>query len=347
MKPSFHVAGWALVLGALGALAACSGAPGSSSMGPSGANRSQTDVRAGSRVPASASNPTPTPSAQPGEPEVGGCQMFPDDNPWNTDISSYPVDSNSANYLATMNASTTYLHPDFGSNPHWGIPYTVVPPSQAYVPMKFFLYADQSNPGPYPFPADAPIEGGSHSHGDRHVLVVDQGNCNLYETYDSHYVGPGWRAGNGAVFDLYSNALRPNGWTSADAAGLPILAGLVRYDEVQAGAINHALRFTVGSTQAGYIHPATHYASSITNPNYPPMGLRVRLKASYDISGFNPTAQVILTAMQHYGMFVADNGSDWYISGATDSRWNDTDLNQLKTVPAAAFEVVQTGTIVH
>ena len=277
----------------------------------------------------------------------GGCQVFPADNPWNTDISQYPVDPKSPTYLAHMNAGSTNLHPDFGSNLHYGIPYVVVPANQPFVPMKFVLYPHESDPGPYPFPPNAPIEGGPHSSGDRHVSVIDSGNCHLYETYRSFYVGPGWRAGNGAIFDFATNKLRPDGWTSADAAGLPIFAGLVRYDEVQAGAINHAIRFTVHQTQQGFIHPATHWASSTTDPGYPPMGLRVRLKASYDISHYTGAAHVILVAMQHYGMLVADNGSDWYFTGAPDTRWGDNNLNTLKNVPGSAFEVVVTGPIHH
>ena len=206
-----------------------------------------------------------------------------------------------------------------------------------------FAYADESDPGPYPFPVDVPVEGGAGSSGDRHVLVLDKDNSILYETWDSHYVGPGWHCGSGAIFDLTSNRLRPDYWTSADAAGLPILPGLVRYDEVAAGQMNHAIRFTVQSTQRAFIHPATHYASSNTDPNAPPMGLRVRLKASYDISRFTGAARVILTTMKKYGMILADNGSDWFFTGATDARWNDADLNQLKSVPGSAFEVVASG----
>jgi hypothetical protein len=280
-------------------------------------------------------------------PVVGGCQVFPTDNPWNADISQYPVDPNSATYLAHMNAGSTFLHPDFGSNLHYGIPYVVVPANQPFVPMKFVLYPRESDKGPYPYPPNAPIEGGPHSSGDRHVSVIDSGNCHLYETWRSFYVGPGWRAANGAVFDFSTDKLRPDGWTSADAAGLPIFAGLVRYDEASAGAINHALRFTVHETQQGFIHPATHWASSTMDPGYPPMGLRVRLKASYDISHFTGAAHVILVAMQHYGMMVADNGSDWFFTGAPDTRWDDNNLNTLKTVPASEFEVVVTGPIRH
>ena len=276
-------------------------------------------------------------------PKLGGCSMFPADNPWNTDISQASVDPNSANYLAAMNAGTTNLHPDFGHDKHYGIPVTLAPKKTPFVPMKFFSYPDQSDPGPYPFPKNTQIEGGKNSTGDRHALVVGEVNCHLYETYDTHYVGPGWRAANGAVFDLSSDKLRPDCWTSADAAGLPITPALVKYDEVQNGEIDHAMRFTVATTQAAYQHPATHYASSNTNPNEPPMGMRVRLKAAFDTSGFTGESLVILTALKKYGMFLADNGSDWYISGATDTRWNDNDLDQLKTVSASNFEVIQLG----
>jgi len=278
-------------------------------------------------------------------PQISGCPVFPADNPWNRDISNDPVDPNSSNYIAHMNGATRFLHPDFGSNLTYGIPYVVVAGTQPKVPVTFD-YDDDSDPGPYPIPQDAPIEGGASSTGDRHILVLERDNCLLYETWNSRFVGPGWHCGSGAIFNLRSNQLRPDTWTSADAAGLPILPGLVRYDEaVTDGEIKHAVRFTVQSTQRAFIHPATHYASSNTNPNAPPMGLRVRLKASYDLSRFTGASRVILTALKKYGMFVADNGSDWFISGATDARWNDNDLNQMKTVPASAFEVVQTGTI--
>ncbi|MBV8222222.1 MAG: hypothetical protein JO293_02585 [Candidatus Eremiobacteraeota bacterium] len=297
--------------------------------------------------PTSPPGPTPTPLA--GVASIGGCQVFPSSNPWNEDVSGLPVDPNSAQYLAQMNASTTNLHPDFGSNPTYGIPYvTVHGNTQPFVTINFTLYGSESDPGPYPVPPNAPVEGGSGSTGDRHVLVVDIDNCIDYEMYDAFYVGPGWNAGSGAVWHFNSNALRPYYWTSADAAGLPIVAGLARYDEtVQTGAIYHALRFTVQHTQAGFILPATHFASNCSNIYCAPMGLRVRLKASYDISGFHGASLVILTALKKYGMIVADNGSDWYISGSTDTRWDDTDLDQLNTVPASAFEVVQTGSIIH
>jgi hypothetical protein len=278
-------------------------------------------------------------------PMISGCQVFPADNPWNRDISGDPLDPNSSNYIAHMNGNSKTLHPDFGSNPTYGIPFTVVSGTQPKAPITFD-YADESDPGPYPIPPDAPIEGGTASTGDRHVLVLEKDSCLLYETFDSHYVGPGWSCGSGAVFDLKSNQLRPDYWTSADAAGLPILPGLVRYDEVAAGQINHAIRFTVRSTQRAFIHPATHYASSNTDPNAPPMGLRVRLKAGYDISGFTGAARVILAAMKKYGMILADNGSDWFFTGAMDPRWNDEDLNQLKSAPGSAFEVVYSGPII-
>jgi hypothetical protein len=283
-------------------------------------------------------------SAPSGGATLGGCAAFPANNPWNTDVSQLPVDANSANYLAHMNAGSTFLHPDFGHDIHYGIPITPVPGSQPFVPMKF-EYAHQSDPGPYPFPRDVGIEGGQHATGDRHALVVDRGNCHLYETWETKFVGPGWHAGSGAVFDLHSNKLRPNCYTSADAAGLPIAPALPRYDEIEAGAIEHAMRFTVATTQAAFVHPATHYASSSIDPNDPPMGLRVRLQASFDLTGFHGASLIILTALKKYGMFVADNGSDWYITGSTDSRWNDNDLDQIKTVPASAFEVVKLGKI--
>jgi hypothetical protein len=274
-------------------------------------------------------------------------QLFPATNPWNTDISAYPVHPNSSSFVGSI-GSQGHLHPDFGTV--WdgapnGIPYVVVPAGQARVPVTFD-YADESDPGPYPIPPDAPIEGGPGSTGDRHVLILDPAHSRLYELYDAHKVGSSWQAGSGAIFDLTSNSLRTEGWTSADAAGLPILPGLVRYDEVAGGAINHALRFTVSRTQRGYIHPATHYASSSTDPNLPPMGLRLRLKAAYPISGFPPKVQVILRALKKYGMIVADNGSSWYISGAPDPRWDDDELSTLGQVPGSAFEVVDTGPII-
>jgi len=229
-----------------------------------------------------------------------------------------------------------------------GIPYVVVDGSQSRVPVSF-TYDGESDPGPYPIPADAPIEGGAQASGDRHVLVIDRDAWMLYELFDAHPVdgGMSWRAGSGAVFDLSSNELRPPGWTSADAAGLPIFPGLIRYDEaVEAGEIGHALRFTCPNTRRAYLPPARHWASSSTDPTRPPMGMRVRLKADFATAGFPDEVRVILRAMKTYGMFLADNGSGWYVSGAPDPRWDDERLGTLKTVPSTAFEVVRMDGIV-
>ena len=280
--------------------------------------------------------PPPSPGAGGGA-TIGSCPVFPPDNPWNRDISGEPVDARSGAYITSIGSGLN-LHPDFGSNPGYGLPYIVVPASQPKLPVPF-SEPGESDPGPYPIPANAPVEAGS----DRHVLAVQEGTCRLYELYAASFGSGTWSAYSGAVFDLRSNALRPDGWTSADAAGLPILPGLVRYDEVQAGAIRHALRFTVGETQRAYVHPATHFASDATNPNLPPMGLRLRLKGPFPIGGYSREVQVILTALKRYGMFVADNGSSWFITGASDSRWNDEALEDLKTIPGSAFEVVRSG----
>lgn len=272
---------------------------------------------------------------------LGGRRFFPDDNPWNWDISGAPVDPSSPQLIASIGLDRT-LHPDFGT--FWdggpiGIPYVVVPGDQPRVPVSF-EYADESDPGPYPVPPDPPIEGGS----DRHILIVDRDNWVLYELFDAwpEDGGARWRAGSGAIFDLSSNALRPAGWTSADAAGLPILPGLVRYDEVmEQGEIRHALRFTARRTRRAYVPPATHWASRIADPNVPPMGMRVRLRADFDVSPFPEPVQVVLRAMQTYGMFLADNGSDWFVSGAHDPRWDDGVLRAVKRVRGREFEVVQ------
>ncbi|HEY0431290.1 MAG TPA: hypothetical protein VGC61_05710 [Pyrinomonadaceae bacterium] len=302
--------------------------------------------------------PTPTPTPTPGAtPDLGpgaslhGKQLFPSDNPWNQDISTMPVDSNSANLISSIGMNTG-LHPDFGTvyngAPN-GIPYVVVSGTQPRVAIDWTAYGDESDPGPYPVPPSAPIEGGPNSDGDRHVLVIDRDNWKLYELGYAFPLnnGASWNANCGAIFDLNSNALRPAGWTSADAAGLPIFPGLVRYDEVfEQGEIRHALRFTVHDSRRAYVHPARHWASSNTSSNLPPMGMRVRLKAAFDVSGFSPAMQVILRAMKKHGMIVADNGSNWYISGAPDPRWNDNELTTLKTIKGSNFEVVQMGTIV-
>lgn len=280
---------------------------------------------------------------------LAALQVFPPDNPWNQDISNLPVHPNSAAYIATIGEDVG-LHPDFGTV--WegtpiGIPYNVV---DATTPASFveFDYADESDRGPYPIPADPLIEGGPDSDGDRHILMIDPAGKMLYELFYAFQDDDGnWTAGSGAIFDLTSNELRPLGWTSADAAGLPIFPGLVRYDEVgERGEINHALRFTVSQSQRAYILPATHFASDSTDPDRPPMGLRVRLKADFDLSGFSPNVQVILRAMKKYGMFVADNGSNWYVTGAPDSRWDDDELRQLGDVKGSDFEAVYTGELI-
>jgi hypothetical protein len=270
------------------------------------------------------------------------CPIFPASNPINRDISRARVDPLSVGYVASIGLDA-YLHPDFGSNPHYGIPYAVVGRHQRKVPIRFTAYGDESDPGPYPIPANAPVEGAG-DEGDRHVLVLQQGTCRLYELYSARRAASGWDAASGAVFNLRSNALRPDSWTSADAAGLPIL---VRYREVNAGAIRHALRVTVPRTQRGYIHPATHFASGSSDPMLPPMGLRLRLKASFSLARYRGEALVILRALKRYGLIVADNGSPWFITGAPDRRWDDADLDQLKSVPGSAFEAVRTGSILR
>jgi hypothetical protein len=279
---------------------------------------------------------------------LNGRRPFPATNPWNTRIDGAPVDPRSRTLIGSIGASD-HLHADFGAD--WdggpfGIPYVVVTGTQKRVPVSF-EYADESDPGPYPVPSTAPIEGGAAGDGDRHVLVVDRDNWKLYELYAAYPKNGAkrWTAGSGAAFDLTKGTLRPAGWTSADAAGLPIFPGLVRYDEVSAGVIKHALRFTVSRTRHGYVSPARHLASSNTSTALPPMGMRVRLKASFPIAGYPKQARVVLQAMKTYGMIVADNGSDWYISGAPDKRWDDNALNRLKQVPGSAFEVVQMGTV--
>jgi len=294
--------------------------------------------------------PQPTPDLGPGA-SLHGKQLFPPDNGWNEDISIAEVDPNSDNLIAGIGANTN-LHPDFGTV--WngapnGIPYVVVAGSQPKVPLNWTAYGDESDPGPYPIPPDAPIEGGPSSNGDRHVLVIDRDNWKLYELGYAFPInnGASWNANCGAVFDLSSNALRPAGWTSADAAGLPIFPGLVRYDEVvEQQEIKHAIRFTAQITRRAYVAPARHWASTNTSVNRPPMGMKVRLKASFNISTFTPAMQVVLRAMQKYGMILADNGSNWYFSGAPDMRWSDDELNQLKTLKGSNFEVVKMNNIV-
>ena len=284
-----------------------------------------------------------------GSGDLGGRQIFPADNAWNADISTAPVDANSATLIASCGASSS-LHPDFGTvyngAPN-GIPYLLVHGNQARVPVSF-QYSSESDPGPYPVPPNASVEGGPNGTGDRHVLVLDADAWKLYEMFDATPAGGGssWTAGSGAIFDLTSDALRPDGWTSADAAGLPILPGLVRYDEVAIhGAITHALRFTCPVTRKGYIAPARHEASNDTSSALPPMGMRVRLKASVSLASFPPHVQVILRALQQYGMFVADNGSAFYVSGAPDPRWSDDELHTMTALHGSDFEVVRMGPV--
>ncbi len=279
---------------------------------------------------------------------LDGKAIFPADNAWTQAISRQPVDPNSDALIASIGLNKP-LHPDFGTTYNGvpsGIPYILVPGTQPRVPIKA-EYADESDPGPYPIPPNAPIEGGPKSDGDRHVLVIDKDNWLLYEMWNSHKTGSGWSCGSAAIFDLKSNKQRPEGWTSADAAGLPVFPGLVRYDEVmEQKAILHAVRFTIVHSRRAYVPPARHFASRSNDSNLPPMGMRVRLKASYDISGFPEPAKVILTALKKYGMIVADNGSDWFVSGAPDPRWNDEELNTLKRVHGEDFEVVKMGEMV-
>lgn len=282
-------------------------------------------------------------------PTLGGCQVLPVDNVWNVPIDQLPVATRSADYITTIGRDTS-LHPDFGANWNggpFGIPYVVVPPSQALVPIHFTAYGAESDPGPYPIPPNAPIEGGVNSTGDRHVLVVRQGECKLYELYRAFPNGDvSWNADSGAVFDLKSNALRPDTWTSADAAGLPILPGLVTYDEVASGEIRHALRFTANLTQQKHVWPARHDASSSTNAARPPMGQRFRLKASVDISSYPAPVQVIFRAFKTYGLILADNGSNWYVSGAPDARWNDDMLvSAFRQLKGSDFEAVDVSSL--
>jgi hypothetical protein len=277
---------------------------------------------------------------------LNGFVPFPSNNLWNTDISNAPVDPNSANYINYIGATVT-LHPDFGKGKYegsfMGIPYQIEPGTQPLVPVKITEYASQSDPGPMPIPANALIEGYPRpGNGDRHVLVLDSGGCWLYELYYAHIKDGAWYAGSTAIWDMTINEQRPYTWTSADAAGLPVFVGLVRYDEVAAGAINHAVRFTLPVTQEAFTPPASHWASSVTDPNAPPMGMRMRLKASFDISGFSPHNQVILTALQHYGMILADNGSAIFITGMPDENWSNNDLDALKSITASSFEVIST-----
>ena len=279
---------------------------------------------------------------------VGTCHVFPSDNPWNQRVDDLPVLDNSAAIIRSIGRDTG-LHPDFGSGKYQGarigIPYVTVARDRKKVRVRYDEYGDESDPGPFPIPRDAPVEGGRHSDGDRHVIVVQRGTCKLIELYHARRAssGRGWVAGSGATWDLDSNALRPKGWTSADAAGLPILPGLARWPDVKSGSIDHALRFTVSETRRRYIYPARHFASDSTSKKLPAMGQRLRLKKGFDISGFSRQTKVILRALKRYGMIVADNGSDWYVSGAPNRHWDNDQLHELGEVPGKSFVVVDTS----
>jgi hypothetical protein len=276
------------------------------------------------------------------------CPIFPATNQWNDRVDTLPVAADSAQLIASIGL-TAGLHPDFGSGLYdgepIGIPFDVV--SNATPRSKVsFDYADESDKGPYPIPKTVHIEGGNASTGDRHAILIDKDSCRLYELYALHPTGAGgWKAGSGAIWNLRSNALRPAGWTSADAAGLPIFPGLARYDEVARGAIDHALRFTAAQTRRAFVYPARHFASSSNDPSLPPMGLRVRLKASVDISGFPRQARIVLQALKTYGMILADNGSNWYISGAPSPHWSNDALHTLGQITGSDFEVVDTSSL--
>jgi hypothetical protein len=307
-------------------------------------------------APAQAAGPDPT---------LGSCQVFPGPpaslSPrapslpnlaaWNQDISQAPRDPRSAAYIAYVNGhGGDRLHPDFGSPRPYGFPFAVVGPGQRKLPVNYTAYGNESDPGPFPVPGRAPIEGGNRSDGDRHALTVDSSDCMLYELYRAFYrpqPKPHWNADSGAAWDLSSTALRPAGWTSADAAGLPIFPGLVRYDEVAAGRLEHAVRVTFESTRDAYVHPATHCAGDSARAAAPPMGLRLRLKVGYGLGNFSGHARTIAAAMQRYGLIVADNGSNWFFSGSSDRRWDDENLNQLKRIPGSAFEVVKSAAAIH
>lgn len=293
--------------------------------------------------------------SQTGGPVVGGCPVFPSDNIWNTRIDHLPVDPRSRQYVASIGADKS-LKADFGSGTHEGapigIPFVVVPMNQPMVTIHFQPFGDEaavheeSDRGPFPIPRNAPIEGGPNSKEDRHVVVVQQGSCTLFELYKAvPYSDGSWGAVSAARFDLEGNELRTDGWTSADAAGLPIFPGLVRHEEVQAGEIRHALRFTAPRTRRAYVWPARHFASRDTDPSLPPLGQRFRLRADFDVSGFSPANQIILRALKAYGMMLADNGSPWFLSGAPSAGWNDHELRQLLGIRGTDFEAVDVSAL--
>ena len=288
-----------------------------------------------------------------GHPPQGAasCKVFPRDNPWNQRVDSLPVASDSDRLVRSIGLGAS-VHADFGAGLYdggpIGIPFTTVGSRQRTVHVSFD-YADESDRRRYPIPRNAPVEGGRAADGDRHVIVVDRKRCRLYELYAAYPIngGKSWRAGSGAIWSLRSNRLRPAGWTSADAAGLPILPGLARFEEVRRGEIDHALRFTASETRRAYVYPARHFASSATDPALPPMGLRVRLRASFNTAGFGRQSRIVLQALKRYGMLLADNGSPWYISGAPSRGWSNDDLHGLGRVRGSDFEVVDTSSLPH
>ena len=298
-------------------------------------------------------------------PALGPCQVFPDppaslspraaslptEAAWNQDISKAPRDPRSSAYIAYVNSQGgDHLHPDFGSPRAYGFPYSVVGAGQRRLPVHYTAYGEESDPGPFPVPARAPVEGGNRSDGDRHVLVVDRAACKLYELYRAFYkprIRPHWNADSGVSWNLRSARLRRDGWTSADAAGLPIYPGLVRYPEARRGRIRHAIRVTFESTRDAWIHPASHCAGDTRNRDAPAMGMRLRLRGSYGLGRFSGPARAVAVALKRYGMIVADNGSNWFFSGTSDRRWNDENLNQLKSIPGRAFVVVRSRARAH
>jgi hypothetical protein len=298
-------------------------------------------------------------------PDLGSCAVFPDppaslsptapslpnQAAWNQDISKAPVAPNSAATIAYIDShGGSFLHPDFGSPRTYGFPYAVVGAGQPKLPINYTAYGSESDRGPFPIPTGAPVEGGQGSDGDRHVLTVDRSTCTLYELYRAfprRSGRPHWNADSGVSWDLGSTALRPDSWTSADAAGLPIFPGLVRYDEVAAGTLDHAIRVTFESTRDAWVHPASHCAGDTASPNAPAMGTRLRLKAGYGLGKFSGPARMIAEALKRYGMIVADNGSNWFFSGSSDRRWDDENLNQLKRIPGSAFQVVRSAARPH
>jgi hypothetical protein len=298
-------------------------------------------------------------------PGLGSCEVFPDppaplspraaslptQAAWNQDVSKAPTTRNSAATIAYINAhGGNLLHPDFGSPRPYGFPYAVVSADQRKLPIHYTAYGSESDQGPFPIPTGAPVEGGRRSDGDRHVLVVDRSRCVLYELYRAFFKRDGgalWNADSGARWDLRSAALRPDSWTSADAAGLPIFPGLVRYEEAAAGRVDHAIRVTFESTRHAWVHPASHCAGDTASPHAPPMGMRLRLKAGYGLGGFSGPARAVAEALKRYGMIVADNGSNWFFSGTSDRRWDDDNLNQLKRIPGSAFQVVKSAAPIH